>query len=77
MAGKPSLRTLLQSLNLRRMIINTRTNEAEARSVEREAQALGKLVVAGTAGKLSTIEKMKRRAEGAFGRVDIYVSSAA
>jgi len=36
-----------------------------------------KLVVAGTAGKLSTIEKMKRRAEGAFGRVDIYVSSAA
>ena len=61
------------------VIINARTNETEARSVEREAQALGAktLVVMGTAGELSTIEDMKRRAEGAFGRVDIYVSNAA
>ena len=61
------------------MIINARTNEAEARSVELEAQALGAktLVVMGTAGELSTIEEMKRRAEDAFGRVDIYVSNAA
>jgi hypothetical protein len=56
------------------MIINPRTNEAEAR----EAQALGTqtLVVTGTAGELKTIEKMKRRTR-AFGRVDIYVSGAA
>ena len=61
------------------VIINARTNEAEARSVEREAQALGAktLVVMGTAGELKTIEEMKRRAEDAFGRVDIYVSNAA
>ena len=61
------------------VIINARTNEAEARSVEREAQALGAktLVVMGTAGELGTIEEMKRRAEDAFGLVDIYVSNAA
>src|ERR1700750_2125446 len=52
------------------VIINARTNEAEARSVEREAQALGAkaLVVMGTAGELGTIEEMKRRAEGVVGR---------
>src|SRR5688572_7535225 len=60
-------------------IINSRTNEAEARSVEREARALGAktLVVMGTAGELGTVEEMKHRAEDAFGRVDIYVSNAA
>jgi len=61
------------------VIINSRTNEAEARSVEHEAQALGAktLVVMGTAGDMQTVEEMKRRAEGKFGRVDIYVSNAA
>ncbi len=61
------------------VIINARTNEAEARGVEREAQALGAktLVVMGTAGELKTVEEMKRRAEETFGRVDIYVSNAA
>ena len=61
------------------VIINARTNEAEARSVEKEAQALGAktLVVMGTAGELATVEEMKRQAEKAFGRVDIYVSNAA
>ena len=55
------------------VIINSRTNEAEARSVEKEAQALGAktLVVMGTAGELKTVEEMKRRAEETFGRVDI------
>ena len=58
------------------VIINSRTNEAEARSVEREAQALGAktLVVMGTAGEIGTVEEMKLRAEDAFGRVDIYTA---
>ena len=61
------------------VIINSRTNEAEARRVEQEAQALGAktLVVMGTAGELQTVEEMQRRAEETFGRVDIYVSNAA
>ncbi len=61
------------------VIINARTNEAEARSVEREAQALGAktLVVMGTAGELEPVEEMTRQAEATFGRVDIYVSNAA
>jgi len=61
------------------VIINARTNEEEARSVEKEAQALGAktLVVMGTAGELATVEELKRRAEETFGRVDIYVSNAA
>src|SRR5918995_478194 len=61
------------------VIINARTNEQEARGVEKEAQALGAktLVVMGTAGEVKTVEEMKRRAEETFGRVDIYVSNAA
>lgn len=61
------------------VIINARSNEEEARSVEREAQALGAktLVVMGAADDLATIEEMKRRAEDTFGRVDISVSNAA
>jgi 3-oxoacyl-[acyl-carrier protein] reductase len=61
------------------VIINSRTNEEEARSVEREAQELGAktLVVMGTAGDLATVEEMKKRAEETFGRVDISVSNAA
>jgi len=51
------------------VIINSRTNEAEARSVEHEAQALGAktLVVMGAAGELRTVEEMQRRAEATFG----------
>ena len=61
------------------VIINARSNEQEARGVEKEAQALGAktLVVMGTAGELKTVEEMRRRAEETFGRVDIYVSNAA
>src|SRR4029079_16932925 len=61
------------------VIINSRTNETEARSVDQEAQALGAktLVVRGTAGELQTVEELKRRAEDKLGRVDIYVSNAA
>ena len=61
------------------VIINARSNEAEARAVEREAQALGAktLVVMGAAGELAIVEEMKRQAEAKFGRVDIYVSNAA
>jgi NAD(P)-dependent dehydrogenase (short-subunit alcohol dehydrogenase family) len=61
------------------VIINSRSNRAQAESVEKEAKALGAktLVVMGTAGELATVEEMKRRAEETFGRVDIYVSNAA
>src|SRR6185295_4753520 len=61
------------------VIINSRSNREEAASVEKEAQKLGAktLVVMGTAGELTVVEEMKRRAEETFGRVDIYVSNAA
>ena len=61
------------------VVINARSNEAEARGVEKEAQALGAktLVVMGTAGELATVEELKRRSYETFGHVDIYVSNAA
>ena len=61
------------------VVINSRSNEEEARSVEQEAQALGAktLVVMGTAGELETAEEMRKRTEQTFGRVDNYVSNAA
>jgi 3-oxoacyl-[acyl-carrier protein] reductase len=61
------------------VIINARSNRDEADSVAAEAAALGArtLVVMGDAAELSVVDDMKRRAEDAFGRVDIYVSNAA
>ncbi len=61
------------------VVINTRSNEEEARVVEREAAELGAeaVVVMGDAGDRATIEEIKRRAEERFGRVDISVSNAA
>ena len=61
------------------VIINARTNRAEAESVEHEAQALGAetLIVMGDASDLNTIDEMKQQAETKFGRVDMYVSNAA
>ena len=61
------------------VVINTRSNEEEARVVEREAAELGAeaIVVMGDAGDRATIEEIKRRSEERFGRVDISVSNAA
>lgn len=61
------------------VIINTKSNVEEARSVEKEAQRLGAAtaVVMGDAGELSVIEEFKAVAEERFGRVDMYVSNAA
>src|ERR1700730_12919103 len=80
-SGSSIGRAIVLDFDARRakVIIHARTNAAEALRDEREAQALGEktLVLMGTAGELGTIEEMKRRAEDAFGRVDIYVSNAA
>jgi NAD(P)-dependent dehydrogenase (short-subunit alcohol dehydrogenase family) len=61
------------------VIINSRSNVAEAEGVAHEAEALGAkaLVVMGEAGNVETVAEMKRQAEAAFGHVDIYVSNAA
>jgi 3-oxoacyl-[acyl-carrier protein] reductase len=61
------------------VIINARSNEAEARQVEEEAKALGAqtLVVLGNAAEKDTITRMQEEAEKKFGGVDICVSNAA
>ncbi len=61
------------------VMINTRSNEEEAQSVAREAQALGveAVVVMGDSGEKATIDRFKEVAQERFGRVDIYVSNAA
>jgi 3-oxoacyl-[acyl-carrier protein] reductase len=61
------------------VVINTRANEAEARGVEEEAKKLGAktLVVLGDTSKRSTIDEIRKQAEGRFGRVDISISNAA
>lgn len=61
------------------VIVNARSNTAEAESVAAEAEGLGAkaLVVMGDAAERETVQEMKRQAERHFGGVDIYVSNAA
>jgi 3-oxoacyl-[acyl-carrier protein] reductase len=60
------------------VIVNARSNRAEAEAVAAEARALGvqALVVLGDVSSLETIQELERQAEARFGRVDIYVSNA-
>ena len=61
------------------VVVNSRSNAAEAQQVAAEAEALGgkAIVVLGDAAEKSTVLELKARAEEAFGQVDIYVSNAA
>ena len=61
------------------VVINARSNVDEAHGVLEEAQKLGAkgIVVMGMPSEKQVVEEMKRAAEAAFGRVDIYVSNAA
>jgi 3-oxoacyl-[acyl-carrier protein] reductase len=61
------------------VVVNTRSDEAEAETVAKEAESLGarSLVVMGDAAEKATVERMRAEAEKAFGGVDIYVSNAA
>jgi 3-oxoacyl-[acyl-carrier protein] reductase len=61
------------------VIVNARSNEAEAEMVAKEAESLGvrSLVVLGPAQEKTTVEQIRTRAEEAFGGVDISVSNAA
>jgi 3-oxoacyl-[acyl-carrier protein] reductase len=61
------------------VVVNARSNEAEADGVVREAEALGVkalAVIADVAGK-AQVEGMAARALSAFGRVDILINNAA
>lgn len=61
------------------VIVNARSDEAEADAVAKEAEGLGarSLVVMGDAADKATVERMRIQAEETFGGVDIYVSNAA
>jgi 3-oxoacyl-[acyl-carrier protein] reductase len=62
-----------------RVVVNTRSNQAEAEAVAAEVRELGSdaVVVVGDVASPATIDALKTRAEDAFGRVDILVSNAA
>ena len=61
------------------VIVNARSNQAEADAVVREAQARGVKAIAVIAdvGKREQVERMVARAMSEFGRVDILISNAA
>lgn len=61
------------------VVVNARSNRAEAEDVADEARALGAeaLVVIGEAADPIVVATMKAEAEARFGRVDISVSNAA
>src|SRR5262245_48626297 len=61
------------------VIVNARSNRAEAEEVAAEAVELGgkSLVVMGAPAEREVVTEMRRKAEEAFGGVDMYVSNAA
>jgi 3-oxoacyl-[acyl-carrier protein] reductase len=61
------------------VIVNARSDEAEADAVAKAAEDLGarSLVVMGDAADKATVERMQTQAQETFGGVDIYVSCAA
>src|SRR6266700_3310976 len=58
------------------VIVNARSNQAEADAVVREAQALGVQAISIVADR-GAVEEMASRALSAFGRVDILINNAA
>ena len=61
------------------VVVNARSNEAEAEAVAREARVLGvkAIAVIADAAKREEVEAMAARALAEFGRVDILVNNAA
>jgi len=61
------------------VVVNSRTNKAEADAVAREAQALGvkALSLVADVGKKDEVDAMVARAMSEFGRVDILINNAA
>src|SRR5215469_16268824 len=61
------------------VVVNARSNEAEANAVVREAKALGvkASAIIADVGKKDQVEAMAARALSEFGRVDILVNNAA
>jgi 3-oxoacyl-[acyl-carrier protein] reductase len=61
------------------VVVNARSNQAEADAVVREAQSLGVKAIAVTAdvAKRDQVEAMAARALSEFGRVDILINNAA
>ena len=61
------------------VVVNSRTNQAEADAVAREAQARGvkAISVVADVGKKDQVEAMAARALSEFGRVDILINNAA
>jgi 3-oxoacyl-[acyl-carrier protein] reductase len=61
------------------VVVNSRTNQAEADAVAREAQARGvkALSIVADVGKKDQVEAMASKALSEFGRVDILVNNAA
>ena len=61
------------------VVVNARSNQAEADSVVREAQSLGVKAIAVIADLASTdaVEMLAQQALSTFGRVDILINNAA
>ncbi len=61
------------------VVVNARSNEAEAEAVAREARALGvkALPIIADVGKKDEVEAMAEKALKEFGRVDILINNAA